>query len=259
MVEDFRVGLKTRVFNFNLWTAFNDIGRTRQEIARDLGVSWGTLNDYVRFKRYPNEERKIKMALYLGVTVDNIFPEEIQDIRIEHQPPAMSFTRQEAMVAGFLPSDDGDIEALEDNLQRDANAALVRSAMDSLNPREKRVLEERFGMDGEDTKTLVEVGRLFGVTPERVRQIERKALRKLRHPKNSKKLKEALDGGEAKSNGTAPANTIQGRTVNGVEMKFDDNPYCYCGHSVLEHEHQAMHCWFCSCAMVHLMRAARGA
>ncbi|TAK33867.1 MAG: RNA polymerase sigma factor RpoD [Chloroflexota bacterium] len=69
----------------------------------------------------------------------------------------------------------------------------VEGVLDSLTYRERRVLQLRFGLDDGRSRTLEEVGREFGVTRERVRQIEAKALRKLRHPSRSKKLKDYLD------------------------------------------------------------------
>jgi RNA polymerase primary sigma factor len=65
----------------------------------------------------------------------------------------------------------------------------IDETLDSLNEREKRVLQLRFGLEDGRSRTLEEVGRAFGVTRERIRQIEAKALRKLRHPKHSKMLK----------------------------------------------------------------------
>ncbi|KXS41869.1 MULTISPECIES: RNA polymerase sigma factor RpoD [unclassified Candidatus Frackibacter] len=65
--------------------------------------------------------------------------------------------------------------------------------LDTLSDREKRVLELRFGVEDGRSRTLEEVGKEFGVTRERIRQIEAKALRKLRHPSRSKKLKDYLD------------------------------------------------------------------
>ena len=65
--------------------------------------------------------------------------------------------------------------------------------MESLSPREEKVLRLRFGLDDGRTRTLEEVGQQFGVTRERIRQIEAKALRKLRHPSRSRKLKDYLE------------------------------------------------------------------
>lgn len=78
-----------------------------------------------------------------------------------------------------------------------ASFAMLReqlsSVLESLTPREQQVLRLRFGLDDGRTRTLEEVGQVFGVTRERIRQIEAKALRKLRHPSRSKKLKDFLE------------------------------------------------------------------
>lgn len=69
----------------------------------------------------------------------------------------------------------------------------LEEVLDTLTPREERVLRLRFGLDDGRPRTLEEVGQVFGVTRERIRQIEAKALRKLRHPSRSKKLKDFLE------------------------------------------------------------------
>jgi RNA polymerase primary sigma factor len=69
----------------------------------------------------------------------------------------------------------------------------VMDVLASLTPRESKVLELRFGLEDGRSRTLEEVGREFHVTRERIRQIEAKALRKLRHPSRSKKLKDYLE------------------------------------------------------------------
>lgn len=69
----------------------------------------------------------------------------------------------------------------------------LMEVLDTLTEREQKVLRLRFGLDDGRPRTLEEVGRQFNVTRERIRQIEAKALRKLRHPSRSKKLKDYLD------------------------------------------------------------------
>jgi len=69
----------------------------------------------------------------------------------------------------------------------------VQEVVASLTPREQKVLILRFGLEDGRSRTLEEVGREFDVTRERIRQIEAKALRKLRHPSRSKKLKDYLE------------------------------------------------------------------
>ena len=69
----------------------------------------------------------------------------------------------------------------------------LMEVLDTLTEREQKVLKLRFGLDDGRPRTLEEVGKEFNVTRERIRQIEAKALRKLRHPSRSKKLKDYLD------------------------------------------------------------------
>jgi len=69
----------------------------------------------------------------------------------------------------------------------------LNEVLHTLTPREEQVLKLRFGLDDGRTRTLEEVGKVFNITRERIRQIEAKALRKLRHPSRSKRLKDYLD------------------------------------------------------------------
>ena len=69
----------------------------------------------------------------------------------------------------------------------------LMDVLSTLTPREEKVLKLRFGIEDGRTRTLEEVGKEFNVTRERIRQIEAKALRKLRHPSRSKKLKDFLN------------------------------------------------------------------
>src|SRR5437879_10628606 len=80
-----------------------------------------------------------------------------------------------------------------DPAQYSSLADVTREVLDSLTPREAKVLRMRFGIEMSTDHTLEEVGKQFDVTRERIRQIEAKALRKLRHPSRSDKLKSFLE------------------------------------------------------------------
>jgi RNA polymerase primary sigma factor len=82
------------------------------------------------------------------------------------------------------PVDQASKQLLKDHLEE---------VLSTLTEREAKVLSLRFGLDGGQARTLEEVGKVFGVTRERIRQIEAKALRKLRHPSRRKKLQDYLD------------------------------------------------------------------
>ena len=97
----------------------------------------------------------------------------------------------EMPVGDFIPDDDAlaPADAASMSLLKEQLADVLKT----LTPREAKVLSLRFGLDDGNPKTLEEVGKVFNVTRERIRQIEAKALRKLRHPSRSKKLKDFLD------------------------------------------------------------------
>jgi RNA polymerase primary sigma factor len=80
-----------------------------------------------------------------------------------------------------------------DAAQYNSLAEVTKEVLDSLTPREAKVLRMRFGIEMSTDHTLEEVGKQFDVTRERIRQIEAKALRKLRHPSRSDKLKSFLE------------------------------------------------------------------
>ena len=120
--------------------------------------------------------------------------EKVRDIlKISQEPVSLETPigeEEDSHLGDFIPDEDASepSEAASFSLLREQ----LEEVLDTLAPREKKVLELRFGiMDGR-TRTLEEVGKEFNVTRERIRQIEAKALRKLRHPSRSKKLRDFL-------------------------------------------------------------------
>ena len=89
--------------------------------------------------------------------------------------------------------EDGDAQTLEDAVSFMLLKEHIGEVLDTLTAREKSVLILRFGLNDGKARSLEEVAKSFNVTRERIRQIEAKALRKLRHPARSKKLKDFLD------------------------------------------------------------------
>ena len=78
------------------------------------------------------------------------------------------------------------------NIIREANSQIIAAVFDTLGAREAEILKMRFGIDAEKAMTLEEVGQHYGLSKERIRQIENKAIRKLRNPIRAKMLKEAM-------------------------------------------------------------------
>ena len=121
--------------------------------------------------------------------------EKVREImKISQEPVSLETPigeEEDSHLGDFIPDDDAPApaEAAAFTLLKEQ----LMDVLDTLTPREEKVLRLRFGLDDGRARTLEEVGREFNVTRERIRQIEAKALRKLRHPSRSKKLKDYLD------------------------------------------------------------------
>ena len=98
---------------------------------------------------------------------------------------------EDSHLGDFIPDDD--IPSPQDAATTTMLRDQLFKTLDLLSEREEKVIRLRFGLDDGKIRTLEEVGKVFDVTRERIRQIEAKALRKLRHPKRSDKLKDFLD------------------------------------------------------------------
>ena len=115
-------------------------------------------------------------------------------LRVAQEPVSLETPigeEEDSHLGDFIPDDDALAPA-------DAASMLLLKeqlgdVLKTLTPREEKVLALRFGLEDGHPRTLEEVGKEFNVTRERIRQIEAKALRKLRHPSRSKKLKDFLD------------------------------------------------------------------
>ncbi|MBE5736394.1 MAG: RNA polymerase sigma factor RpoD [Clostridiales bacterium] len=94
----------------------------------------------------------------------------------------------ESKISDFV--EDESIKSPTDNTAQDILKAQLLAVVETLTPREQKVIRLRYGLDDNHSRTLEEVGKEFNVTRERIRQIEAKALRKLRHPNRSKKLQD---------------------------------------------------------------------
>ncbi|HDX9577581.1 RNA polymerase sigma factor RpoD [Bacillus cytotoxicus] len=152
----------------------NKLIRVQRQLLQDLG-------------REPSPEE-------IGEEMD-LVPEKVREIlKIAQEPVSLETPigeEDDSHLGDFIedqeatsPADHAAYELLKEQLE---------DVLDTLTDREENVLRLRFGLDDGRTRTLEEVGKVFGVTRERIRQIEAKALRKLRHPSRSKRLKDFLE------------------------------------------------------------------
>ncbi len=154
-----------------------------------------TINKLIR------ESRKLLQELGREPTSEeiaqkmDIAPEKVREIMKVSQEPVSLETpigeEEDSHLGDFI--EDAGATAPQDAASHQLLKEQVEDVLASLTLRERKVLQLRFGLEDGRTRTLEEVGKEFGVTRERIRQIEAKALRKLRHPSRSRKLKDYLD------------------------------------------------------------------
>ena len=146
-----------------------------------------------------DQARTIRIPVHMVETINKTIRVSRQLLQeLGHDPSAEEIAKEMDMpvdkvrdILDFIPDEDASepSEAASFSLLREQ----LEEVLDTLAPREKKVLELRFGIVDGRTRTLEEVGKEFNVTRERIRQIEAKALRKLRHPSRSKKLRDFLN------------------------------------------------------------------
>ena len=193
---DFRKGFKFSTYA--TWWIRQAITRAIADQARTIRIPVHmveTINKLIRDQRqllqelgrdpFPEEISKV-----MDLPVEKV--REIQ--KIAQEPVSLETPigeEEDSHLGDFIPDDDAPApaEAAAFTMLKEQ----LINVLDTLTPREEKVLRLRFGLDDGRARTLEEVGKEFNVTRERIRQIEAKALRKLRHPSRSKKLKDYLD------------------------------------------------------------------
>ncbi|MCI8804571.1 MAG: RNA polymerase sigma factor RpoD [Clostridiales bacterium] len=193
---DYRKGYKFSTYA--TWWIRQAITRAIADQARTIRIPVHmveTINKLIRVSRqllqeYGREPTDEELAKEMQMPVD-----KVREIRKIAQEPVSLETpigeEEDSHLGDFIP--DEDIPAPAEAAAYTLLKEQLINVLDTLTEREEKVLRLRFGLDDGRARTLEEVGKEFQVTRERIRQIEAKALRKLRHPSRSKKLKDYLE------------------------------------------------------------------
>ena len=193
---DYQKGFKFSTYA--TWWIRQAITRAIADQARTIRIPVHmveTINKLIRVSRkllqeLGREPNPAEIAVEMGIT-----EERVMDIQKIAQDPVSLETpigeEEDSHLSDFI-EDDGSVAPTEAVAFTMLKEQLL-GVLDTLTPREEKVLRLRYGLDDGRPRTLEEVGKEFNVTRERIRQIEAKALRKLRHPSRSKRLKDFLD------------------------------------------------------------------
>lgn len=193
---DYRKGYKFSTYA--TWWIRQAITRAIADQARTIRIPVHmveTINKLIRISRQLLQELgREPTAEEIAAEMD-MSPEKVREIQKIAQEPVSLETpigeEDDSHLGDFIPDDEALAPA--DAAAYELLKEQLEDVLDTLTEREENVLRLRFGLDDGRTRTLEEVGKVFGVTRERIRQIEAKALRKLRHPSRSKRLKDFLE------------------------------------------------------------------
>lgn len=141
----------------------------------------------IELGRTPSDE---ELAKYMDIDLE--YAKKLQDNRKEISSLDVSIGEDEEATIGELVADTTNLTP-EESMDLQVQEEMLNGILSTLEDRESEVIKHRYGIGGNEPKTLEEVGHLFNLTKERIRQIEAKALRKLRNPCRAKILKEIFD------------------------------------------------------------------
>lgn len=225
------LGIEHIPFNWRLRRAREAMGMSRRQLASATGLTPSSVGSYEALRIWPSPTSALKIADALQDEVGYLFPPEVGVAIRGHRPARLeSVLPAETLSIEGTPS----LRLIAAHGGPDGEAAVraltasMKTSLSSLNPQERRVLKMRFGFDGPEMSAQ-EIADAAGLSRGRIYQIEQKALRKMRHPSLSRRLRDYMQaggrdymqaGGLRDGGVTVPAMTAEERREDALHRQY---------------------------------------
>ncbi len=184
------IGIKAIPYNLAMRQARREANLTQGQLSEMTGIHPSQISGIERLCQPVNERQATEIALVLGYDIDYLFPLETRQFRSVQTRSIEFVTIVESLDA--LPLEELETLCLpnpERVFESKELTEMIRTTVKTLPLREQAILNYKFGLDGQEPMTLEAIGDKMGITRERIRQIQDRAMRRLRHPGRSRDLR----------------------------------------------------------------------
>lgn len=191
-MNQFALGVRTSIYNGLMREKRHIKGLSQKDLSELVDCPIATIGDIETFKKYPDGDKLDNIATELDSTLEEMFPEWLVEQRIKKSSTDTIVMVEKLQLESPEVKQLESGYSIEEDIDKEIMKGAVLEALQLISERERKILSMRFGVGGQEPHTLSETAQEWGVSRERIRQMEQKALGRIRNSKEAKELKEFL-------------------------------------------------------------------